>query len=287
VHAHTDYQGGVALLAAQLAGIANRVSHSHSSGWGKGSGLRSAALLKALQLLIRVSATEYCACSSEAARFLFGAALVRQDKVQLLKNGIDVRQFTGASAGDREAVRQELGLPREAKVLGHIGRFSASKNHRFLLQVLERAVRRDDSFHAVLVGDGPLKEEIEAEADRSGLRSHIRFLGVRPDIPRLLSAFDVFVFPSIFEGFGIAALEAQCAGVPCVVSETVPAEVDMGLGLVTFHSLEAGPDVWAAAVLRSATVTRPDPETRARSISQLGFDISRNMRDWLSLYGIT
>ena len=122
-------------------------------------------------------------------------------------------------ANSRKSVLKELHLPEDAKIIGHVGRFSESKNHMFILNVLKKLVEEDPSFVALLVGDGPLKKMIEKEAEKLGLLDHIRFLGVRTDIPRLMNAFDVFLFPSLFEGFGIVMLEAQSSGTPCIASD--------------------------------------------------------------------
>ncbi|HDX9591190.1 TPA: glycosyltransferase family 1 protein [Bacillus pseudomycoides] len=286
VHAHTDYQGGFAAVAAKMAGIKKRVCHSHSNNWPQGSGIKAKITLKVLQSIIKYAGTDYCACSIEAARFLFGEGIINDNKVELLKNGIEVSQFTDVDIRDVASMRKELNIPDEAKIIGHIGRFSESKNHIFILQVLKEILKGDTNFIAVLVGDGPLKSSIELKAKELGIYNNIRFLGVRTDIPRLLKAFDVFLFPSLFEGFGIVTLEAQCSGTPCVVADTIPRNTDMGLGIMSFISLNEKLEIWFEEIYKALSKEKPERRKIINNISKLGFDINSNISDWLSLYGI-
>lgn len=285
VHSHTDYQSGFPALAAKICGIKKRVCHSHSNNWPKNSGFKDRFTLKLLQILIWFSATNYCSCSNEAAEFLFGKKMVKKHKVDILKNGIDINQFLNID-NCRDSVLDELDLPKEVKILGHVGRFSQSKNHIFILKVLRSILVNDPNYVALLVGDGPLKIQIEKEAEALGILNNIRFLGVRADIPRLMKAFDVFLFPSLFEGFGIVTLEAQCAGTPCVVSDAVPKVTDMNLNLISFINLNQDLDTWSKEINKSILIKRPENKTVFNNIIMHGFSIQENIPKWLSLYGI-
>ncbi|MGG2937776.1 glycosyltransferase family 1 protein [Bacillus pacificus] len=286
VHVHTDYQGGVVALAAKIAGIKKRICHSHSNNWLMGSGVKAKVTLQVLKLIIKYAATDYCACSTEAATFLFGNRAVKKNRVYLLKNGIDVDQFSDWNMEAAYHLKRELQIPDKSKIIGHIGNFSESKNHFFILRILERLLQKDKNFVAVLVGDGPLRNAIELKAREMGIANHIWFLGVRSDIPRILQIFDVLLFPSLFEGFGIVTLEAQCSGVSCVVSDNVPQEVDMGANLVTFIHLEEELNVWLEEICKSLLKEKPEKSLIANHISNLGYDINSNILNWLSLYGI-
>lgn len=285
VHAHTDFQSGFPALAAKWSGIPTRVCHSHSNNWPRGSSLTANAILIALRALIRYSATNFSSCSLEAAHFLFGRSMISQDKINILKNGIDISSFTNANGPFRRQLCSELELPEQVKIIGHVGHFSESKNQRFILKIVKRLVSEDDRFVALFVGDGPLKKEVEEEADRLGIRKQIRFLGVRADIPNLMKAFDIFLFPSKFEGFGIAAIEAQCSGTPCILSDAVPRSTDMGLGLAAYLSLEEELDRWCWQVKKSMLISPPDPAKISEQISKLGYSIQTSVSDWLQLYG--
>jgi glycosyltransferase EpsF len=285
VHSHTDYQCGFPALAAKLSGIKRRICHSHSNHFPKGNGLKERTVLKMLRSMIRYSATDYCACSTEAAQFLFGQSLVKNDKIHLLRNGIEVRQFTNMDLDCKKSVKKELNIPGESKIIGHIGRFSRSKNHPFLLKVLKKLLEERKDIVAILAGDGPLRKATEEEAKKLGIIDHIRFLGVRADIPRLMNAMDVFVFPSIHEGFGIVTVEAQCSATPCVVSDGVPKNTDMGLGLMSFVSLNANLSHWSKEIENALMKKKPSKKLIINNISRLGFDIHSSIPEWLELYG--
>jgi glycosyltransferase EpsF len=285
MHAHTDYQSGIAALAAKRAGIQKRICHSHSNNWKKGNGLKASITLRALRAIIKYSATDFCACSMDAARFLFGDNMTSTNKVQLLKNGIDINEFTQPEDSNY-SVKQELNIAPETRIIGHIGRFSESKNHSFFLRILNKMLQEGKDVAAVLVGDGPLKHEIEEEPKRLRIYNHIRFLGVRKDIPRLMRAFDVFLFPSLFEGFGIVTLEAQASGTPCIASDTIPKATDLGLGLMSFISLDDKLGIWTKEIDKSLLIERPDDKQIKSHFLRSGYDIKQNIEEWMALYGI-
>lgn len=286
VHAHTDFQSGFAAMAAKLAGIRKRICHSHSNDWAMGSGLKARASLELLRVMIRTFGTDYCACSEEAARFLFSGDAVKNNRVSWLRNGIEINQYQDLNLDCQSSVKRELDIPGEAKVIGHVGRFSREKNHIFLLSLIKKLADKGHHFVAVLVGDGPLKEDIEQEAKRIGIDPYIRFAGVRADIPRLMSSFDAFVFPSLFEGFGIVMIEAQAAGTPCIAADTVPRSTDMGLGLVSYVSHKEYEDQWTTEIEKALSILRPDKKIILSAVSENGFDIRTNTSQWMGLYGV-
>jgi glycosyltransferase EpsF len=284
VHIHTDFQGGFPALAAKLCGVKIRICHSHSNNWPRGNRWIDRYALKIFQTIIKLSATNYCSCSIEAAQFLFGKQLAKSSKVKLLNNGIDLTQFEDFEMESRNEFLKEFDLPAGAKIIGHVGRFSASKNQSFILKILKKLLGEDKQYFALMVGDGPLKKQVEETALKLGIIDHIRFLGVRSDIPRLMCHFDVFLFPSLFEGFGIVAIEAQSTGTPCVISDTVPRSTDMGLGLVSYASLDESIDGWCQKVIEALKTERPNKQYIVETISKHGYSIQSNIKDWLKLY---
>jgi glycosyltransferase EpsF len=284
VHVHTDFQGGFPALAAKLSGVKIRICHSHCNNWPRGNQFMDRTALKIFQTLIKISSTRFCSCSSEAAKFLFGKGSFESSKVKILNNGIDLTQFENIQE-NRNEILSELGIPVEAKIIGHVGRFSTSKNQTFILKILKKLLEKDNQIFVLLVGDGPLKQQVEEEALKLGIADHILFLGVRSDIPRLMRHFDVFLFPSLFEGFGIVTIEAQSTGTPCVMSDMVPRSTDMGLGLVSYVSLDENLDIWCNKVLDAFKVERPNNQLVVEAISKNGFSIQSSINDWLELYG--
>jgi len=285
VHSHTDYQSGFPALAAKLSGIPHRICHSHSNNWPMNESIKQKFLLKGLQLLIKFLATQYCSCSQEAGAFLFGQKAVDKKHVTILKNGIDLGQYLDETI-TRTSVIRELGLDQDAKIIGHVGKFSRSKNQIFILKVLKELVKKDNRYVALLVGDGPLKEIIEQEAENMGLSKHVYFLGIRSDIPRLMKAFDVFLFPSLFEGFGIVTVEAQISGTPCIMSDSVPVSTDMGIGLVRYLKLEEDPEKWGEEVEKAINMPKPEKGALVKALSEKGFSIQQNIEEWMKLYRV-
>jgi glycosyltransferase involved in cell wall biosynthesis len=142
-----------------------------------------------------------------------------------------------------------LGIANNTFVLGHVGRFVSAKNQEFLLHTLQHLLRRDPAYRLLLVGDGPRRVFVAREAHRLGVERQVVWAGNRKDVARLmLAAMDVFVFPSRYEGLGLVAIEAQAAGLPCVLSSEVPDEATVVDGLVHRLALSAGPSGWAEMI---------------------------------------
>ena len=265
VHSHVHHFSGVVLRAAAAAGVPLRIAHSHNdtSSLQASAPLLRRAYLALMRRWIARYANVRLACSRLAARALF-AEDGRDQRCRILHYGIDLGPF------EREyltaEVRREVGLPAGATVLGHVGRFDPQKNHAFVLEVALRAMRMDPRACLLLVGDGALRAEMEALAGRLGIRDRTFFAGVRPDVPRILiGAMDVFVFPSIHEGLPVAALEAQAAGLPAILSDSVTEEVEVVPRLVRRMSLDEPPEAWAGAVLSAART--PPPVTKPEALS--------------------
>lgn len=257
VHSHLDCMAGIPLKYAKKHGVPVRIAHAHNSSQDKD-------LKYPLKLFFRCNITKYSthlfSCSQTAGHWMF-----HNNEFHVLNNAIHAAAYSYAP-DIRECVRLEFGLTADSLVVGHVGRFMRQKNHIFLLQIFSRLPQH---AHLLLVGDGELRQSIETQADDLGIRDRIIFTGVRADVNRLLQAMDVFVFPSLFEGLGIAAVEAQAAGLPCLISDKVPIECKK-TGLVTQISLDSSVQIWADAVLQAATIPRQDTQDQIRSG---GFDI--------------
>ena len=287
VHSHTDFQSGFPALSAKLSGINKRICHSHCTQWGLKSGLKGKLLLTCLQTLIRFSATDYCACSKDAGEFLFGRKNVAKGLIHLLNNGIDPGQYSNEPSVDSLPVRDELKLDPETILIGHVGNFSEIKNQSFLLSILKKSIEEGLNYIVVFVGEGPLRTEIETKAKEMGLSNRTKFLGVRQDIPRLMKAFDAFLFPSLNEGFGLVTIEAQCAGTPCVVSDSIPRSTDMNLNLIRYLNLNDDLLKWIGEINRMIEEEKPDEKTIFEQFKRNGFSIHENINEWLTLYGVS
>ena len=163
----------------------------------------------------------------------------------VLNNGIDFSRFKHAM--DKKSVREREGIPQDACVIGHVGRFNEVKNHQFLVEVFEKLHSKNENTFLLLVGNGSTQKKIEAKLKEFGLEHCYKILSKRTDIPDLLNAMDKFVFPSTSEGLGIALIEAQRAGLPCVVSSAVPQAATVS-NLVKSLDLDQGAELWAEEI---------------------------------------
>lgn len=166
-------------------------------------------------------ATDFCACSEEAAKWIFGNKIPR-DIIRILRNAIDIEKYL-FNESVRQQYRQLLGVGNNY-VIGHIGRFSMQKNHDFLIEVFRVICKEIENARLLLIGEGPLESRMREKVGKLNLQDKVLFLGQRDDVPQLLQAMDLFCLPSNFEGLGIALIEAQASGLPCIVSDKVPRE---------------------------------------------------------------
>ena len=171
----------------------------------------------------------------------------------------------------RNAVRDELGIGQSQLVVGHIGRYTKEKNHEFILKIFSELKKMDSNARLLMIGDGPLHTQIRQTAEQLGLSSDVIFTGVRSDVERLVQAMDVFVLPSLYEGLPVTMVEAQAAGLPCIISDKVPPECILTEGLVDVMPLSASPGAWAEKILAKRAIPRTD---RRAEIAAHGFDIT-------------
>ena len=264
VHSHLDCLAGIPLKYAKRHGVPVRIAHAHNSNIVRNAKLPIKLIYKRS---IPKYATDLYACGEEAGRWMYG----RRD-FSVLNNAVDVNSFV-YNFRTRVQYRAELGIDQNTLVLGHVGRISPQKNHAFLIDIFSELVKLHPDSKLLLVGQGNLEKAIRDKVKSLGLSDRVIFAGVRSDVNALMQAMDVFVFPSLFEGLGIVAVEAQAAGLPCVVSNRVPRECEKTDGLVTFLPLEAGAERWAKQILNAAQIERGDTSAQ---IKANGFDIKEN-----------
>ena len=162
--------------------------------------------------------------SKEAGEWLFGKGEIRKENVCVLTNGIDVQQYV-FSQERRALMRRKLNIPKDMFVVGHVGRLCYQKNHAKILNVFAEIKKEKQNSILLLVGVGELESEINEKTKKLGLNNSVKLLGIRNDIPDLLMAFDVMVFPSFYEGLPNSIIEAQATSLPCIISDTISTEV--------------------------------------------------------------
>lgn len=217
--------------------------------------------------------THRCACSKEAGQWVFG----RRKDVRIVHNAIPVERFYFDPAV-RKAYRADLNLENK-KCIGFVGRLSIQKNVARLLDMFAAAQKRDPDTCLMIVGGGSLEQELKQKAAALGISQSVLFLGRRDDVGGLMSAMDVFVLPSLFEGLGIVAIEAQSAGLPCVLSTEVPAP-DL-TGHVTYVDLAESDDAWATHLLE---VQVEDRRAVIPLLRDSGYDIAAEAAQLAAFY---
>lgn len=285
VHSHMTIANGWILLAAAITGVPVRIAHSHGTNGREGTPLVR-LYRELLVVLMKLFSTRTLACGQTAGNYLFGKRYFAKHGT-VIPNGIDFDRFACVPEGDVQAVREEFDIPEDCPlVIENISRFCVDKNPLFSVEVFAEVLRLEP--RAILILGGPdegLLEAVKARISELGIGEHVRLLGRRSDIPACLKAADVYLFPSLFEGLGIALLEAQASGCLCVASSRVPREVDMGLGSVLFEALETPPAVWAQQIVNAAAHwRRPAPKTVREAFVRSGFEAAAAAEVLLKTY---
>jgi glycosyltransferase involved in cell wall biosynthesis len=262
VHSHVHHFSGYVLRLAKQAGVPLCIAHSHNDTSSEAKARLYRHLYRRLtQWWISRYATVGLGCSCLAAADLFGCKWESDPRWQILYYGIDLTPFRDGI--DRDAVRRELGIPIDAFVIGHVGRFVEQKNHEFLIEIAAEVAKREPKMHLLLLGEGVLRSQIEQKVEQMGLSDRVTFAGTRCDIPRLMrGAMDVFLLPSLFEGLPVVGIEAQAAGLPFILSDTITREVEILKPLVKWLSLSQPAVAWAEIILNhrdtASTITQSD-----------------------------
>lgn len=243
VHCHSLETSFLVMNMAKSAGVSRRILHARARSFATQSLIPARRLMKYLSVR---AATDFFACSEEAGDFMTDDIHWHKPDVTVVRNGFQADEFRFDSDVRRD-VRTELGLG-DAFVVMTVGRLSAVKNQSFLVDVFSEIARRRPTVKLLVVGEGPMRSALETQVRELGLSHHVLLVGQRRDVQRLMQAADVFVLPSLYEGFGTAAVEAQAAGLPSVVSTGVPASV-RATDLLKRLPLVEGTARWADEIL--------------------------------------
>lgn len=245
VHSHIDTMSYLPLLAAKKAGIPIRIAHSHNTSLDRDF---KYLLKQYFRLKINSVCTHRLACGEEAGKFLFG-----NRSFKVIPNAIDAEKFY-FNEELRNKKREELGIKSEF-VIGHVGRLSYQKNHKFLIEIFKELLKTEPESLLLLVGVGEKEQEIRNQVEDLGIDDKVRFLGNRSDVNELYQAMDVFVMPSFFEGIPVVGVEAQFAGLPCIFSDKVPEEVKFS-SKTNFISLNSSVVDWVTSIKEKMQMDR-------------------------------
>ena len=276
IHGHMTNTASIYMPIAKKYGVTCRIAHSHNT-HGK-AGLLG-VVTDFLQKPIYKNATDWFACSKAAAYWFYPKADVDAGKVTILANAVDAEKFRFLPEV-RKKMRSELGLDGKV-VIGCVARFRPEKNHAFLVDVLQELLKKEPNAVLVFAGEGPSEDEVKQKVANIGLEDKVIFLGMRTDIPNVLQAMDVFALASLWEGLPVTGIEAQAAGLNCVVSDGVTDEMN-AINMVQYISLNAPKQVWVDALLSAARKERRDTYEEIKSS---GYDI-HTTAPWLQEFYI-
>lgn len=264
VHSNINTLSVFPLYAAKKAGVPIRIAHSHSTSnpreWKKN------IMKNALRPLSKRYATDYFACTEHAGAYQFGKKAIKRGKVKIINNAIDIEKFKFDPEA-RKRLREEFGFGQDDYVVGNIGRMVPAKNQLFLIDAFANLKKKNPSAKLLLIGNGPLRCKIDEKIEKLGLSDDVRIEKRREDINKCYSVMDVFAFPSLYEGLGMVAVEAQVAGVRVVASKDIPLEADMGL--------------MQCRKLNKSTFLPNSSKTRIKK-----YDITKMAKKIVKLYGV-
>ena len=278
IHIQTSFwKDTIVEQRAMLAGVKKVIIHSHNTGcaraWIKEP--NEEALQRHLEVQARLNdktATDFWACSAEAAKWLYGDK-IKSNQIKIIKNAIDTEQYS-YKPNLRAQVRKELGI-EDSFVVGHVGRFVYQKNHAFLVEVYNEVQKKCSDTILLLIGRGELRDDIEKQVKNLGLITKVYFIDFQNDVSKYYQAMDVFAFPSFFEGLPFTLVEAQTAGLPCLCSNRISEEI-----LLTDNIQQLGLDnidVWVDKILElSQGYERKD---YSKLISDAGHDIRKQVKE--------
>lgn len=265
IHVHANFLYGALLRDAKKAGLSIRILHSHNIKPYEKESIKTKLRNYIVRKQINKYPTDYLACSDQAAEYMFpGKEFV------WVKNGIDVNKFD-YNVSVRNEMRSQLVVENKT-VIGFVGNLRMQKNPFFVIDIFEQYHIRNKESVLLMIGEGKLEEELKRYAKDKHLMECVFFLGARKDIEKLYQAMDLFLFPSLFEGFGMVVVEAQTSGLPCIVSNTVPLQAKV-TNLVKYLSVDDDSEQWAKEIEKSLSgFVR---EGKKAEIYSAGFDMAR------------
>lgn len=285
VHSHVNIGNGIPLFTSYLCNIPVRISHSHDTS-GNESGFLKKPWCLIKKALIKKYATNILACSKEAGDYLYGEKSF-SEKGKVIPNGINVSLFLDEKKSEVELLKKEFSIEESCPlIVGNISRFEEKKNSLFTIKIFNKIL--DSVPKAVLImggSDGGQLEDCKLLVKEFGIEKNVRFIGKRSDVPICLKLIDIYLFPSLFEGLGIALLEAQASGCFCIASDGVSIEADRGLNSVHYISLKKDETKWAFEILEKYNAwEKPKKEEIVKKFTESGFEICEAHKRLMEVY---
>ncbi|MBH0161726.1 glycosyltransferase [Fictibacillus sp. 26RED30] len=271
IHSHVHHFSGLVLLLANMHKVPVRISHSHSTSDGYRESYKRKIYRNITRSLITKFSTDMIGCSGPALEALYGEKNNKDKRVKLINNGIELNLFNSEIS---TPLKEELNLPLDSVLIGHVGRFSFPKNHKYLIKIFEKLLIKLPSAELILIGKGELENEIKEIVSTKGFGEKVHFLGLRNDIPNLMKQIDLQIFPSVYEGLPVVLVESQAAGLKSIISENITKEIDLNMGLIEFLPIEeASINSWVDGILKALEKEKMSWEDRKYIMKNSGYDI--------------
>lgn len=284
VHCHTNYSEALPLFAAEKVGIPIRIAHSHNTRNYKRANTIRKIYMSCCRKVIKRSANRFLGCSRQAIIDFYGSNQKR-DYV-FAPDAIDSDRITADAERTDYDLKNEISVSNDIRVIGHVGNFGDQKNHKHLILTFNEMLKNDRNIALVLVGAGDNTHRLLMEdlVKDLGISDKVFFLGRRNDVAAIMSCFDLMIFPSLYEGFGIVLLEAQATGLHCLVSENIQPEVDVGLGLIHWKNLCDSLQEWASDAFEIMDCPKASFEAVREAFRKSPFRIQNSVAETERLY---
>ncbi len=276
VHSHFNQVDMLIFPVARKHGVKICISHSHNTKLS--DNCLKAVRNRLLCWNIAGNGDILAACSEKAGLALYGNSFTKSNKKLLIHNGVNINKFS-FNPLYRDEIRQAFGITPDDILLGHIGSFKIQKNQTYLIQIFSQLCHISSRYKLLLVGDGETRTEVQSQANRAGISDKVIFAGVRTDIPKILSAIDLFLLPSLYEGLPVIGIEAQAAGLECLFADTITREVN--LTNVKFLALDPDPQNWVNAIIKSEVRHHAE---YAQQLIERGYSIEQESQKLKELY---
>lgn len=267
VHSHWNTISTIVLNVAKRNNVKYRIAHSHIAKFSSGvQGL----MKRFLRVFINSFSTHQFACGADAGAFLYGRKVVNKSSFKIINNGIELERFL-FNAQIRNKIRENRGVTDDTLVVGHVGRMGEQKNQTFAVEVFAEIVKKRPDAQMWFIGTGPEANInlVKEKAKELGVHDKISFLGSIPNVNEYLNAFDIYLFPSLYEGLSVALIEAQTAGLMCYTSDTIDVNSKVTENVI-FNSLAESPVVWAERILDGCNYERKNME---ENMTRAGYNI--------------
>lgn len=283
VHSHVLFFSGLVLDIAKKQQVPIRIAHSHNTSDSRKSSILRVLYRKSMRNKILKNSTHLMGCSKEACEYVFGKNAFESGFAKHFPNAIDISKYESLKKNKMYLIN-ELKIPSDSTIIGHIGRFTKQKNHPFIIEVFHEYLNVDPSAQLILVGEGSEKDKIEKLVREKRIEKKVHFLGLRKDIEYILSSIDLFLFPSLYEGLGIVLIEAQSASVPCLVSSVIPNEADLNIELVKKLNLSTNIEDWVSEIQEMIKIDRKNWYDIEQALSESGYDIKASSERLFKIY---